>query len=241
MYDGEADPVVDNGFQEYNSFSEKSVRLGFIRKVYGILTCQIVVTIGIMSLFLYIPAVHEYSRHHAWMWYLALALTIVALIALACCENVRRQFPTNIILLGVFTICEGFLLGTVASHYDKDAVLIAVGVTAVVTVSLTLFAFQTKWDFTMMSGLLFVFMIVLLCLGLLCAIIRNKYLNLVYACLGALVFCAYLVFDTQLMLGGKHQYSLSPEEYIFASLNLYLDIINMFLSILTIVGLIKDK
>lgn len=46
----------------------------------------------------------------------------------------------------------------------------------------------------------------------------------------------YLVFDTQLMLGGKHRYALSPEEYIFAALNLYLDIINMFLYILSFAG-----
>jgi len=46
----------------------------------------------------------------------------------------------------------------------------------------------------------------------------------------------YLVFDTQLMMGGKHQYSLSPEEYIFAALNLYLDIINLFLFILSLIG-----
>jgi FtsH-binding integral membrane protein len=32
------------------------------------------------------------------------------------------------------------------------------------------------------------------------------------------------------------QYSLDPEEYVFASLNLYLDIINLFLYILQIVG-----
>ena len=48
--------------------------------------------------------------------------------------------------------------------------------------------------------------------------------------------CQYLVFDTQMMLGGKHKYSLSPEEYIFAALNLYLDIINMFLFILALFG-----
>jgi len=46
----------------------------------------------------------------------------------------------------------------------------------------------------------------------------------------------YLVVDTQLMLGGRHQYSLSPEEYIFAALNLYLDIVNLFVFILSIVG-----
>lgn len=49
-------------------------------------------------------------------------------------------------------------------------------------------------------------------------------------------FTRYLVYDTQLMMGGKHKYSISPEEYIFAALNLYLDIVNIFLYILTIIG-----
>jgi len=56
-----------------------------------------------------------------------------------------------------------------------------------------------------------------------------------------LLLFQYLVFDTQLMLGGKHKYSLSPEEYIFAALNLYLDIINMFLYILSIVGRARSR
>ena len=38
------------------------------------------------------------------------------------------------------------------------------------------------------------------------------------------------------MMGGGKQYALSPEEYIFAALNLYLDIINLFLFILRIVA-----
>lgn len=33
--------------------------------------------------------------------------------------------------------------------------MIAVGATAVVVIALTVFAFQTKWDFTMMGGVLF--------------------------------------------------------------------------------------
>lgn len=65
-------------------------------------------------------------------------------------------------------------------------------------------------------------------------------MTLVYASIGALLFSFYLVYDTQLMLGGKHKYSISPEEYIFAALNLYLDIINIFLYILTIIGIARD-
>ena len=57
-----------------------------------------------------------------------------------------------------------------------------------------------------------------------------------YGSVGALIFSLYIVYDTQLMMGGKHKYSLSPEEYIFAALNIYLDIINLFMYILMIVG-----
>ena len=45
----------------------------------------------------------------------------------------------------------------------------------------------------------------------------------------------YVLVDTQMIAGGNHRYTVSPEEYIFAALNLYLDIINLFLLILDIV------
>lgn len=45
--------------------------------------------------------------------------------------------------------------------------------------------------------------------------------------------------DTQLMLGGKHKYTISAEEYIFAALNLYLDIVTLFLMILQLIGLCR--
>ena len=57
-----------------------------------------------------------------------------------------------------------------------------------------------------------------------------------YGCAGALVFSLYIIYDTQLMMGGKHKYALDPEEYIFAALNIYLDVINPFMYILMIVG-----
>ena len=71
---------------------------------------------------------------------------------MACCDSVRRKTPTNFIFLGIFTCCEGVMLGTISSFYQVDAVLIAVGITAGVTFFLTLFAFQTKFDFTTCGG-----------------------------------------------------------------------------------------
>ncbi|XP_048463893.1 A-kinase anchor protein 9-like [Rhincodon typus] len=161
----------------------------------------------------------------------------ILIIILSCCDGVRRKAPWNIMLLLLFTILEGLLLGAISVFYRADAVMWAVGATAFVSLGLTLFSLQTKWDFTAGSGVLFVVLLVLVAFGILCAIIQSFWLQIVYASLGTLIFSIYLVVDTQLMLGGKHRYSLSPEEYIFAALNLYLDTINLFLFILQIIGL----
>lgn len=43
--------------------------------------------------------------------------------------------------------------------------------------------------------------------------------------------------DTQLIIGGKHaKFQFSVDDYVFAALNLYLDIINLFLFILQIIN-----
>ena len=111
----------------------------------------------------------------------------------------------------------------------------AVGICAIIVLGLTIFALQTKIDFTMCNGILFVLLLCLMIFGIFCGIFRSDIMNVVYASLGAVIFSCYIVVDTQLMMGGKHKYSLDPEEYIFASLNLYLDIINLFMMILFLI------
>lgn len=132
------------------------------------------------------------------------------------------------------------LLLFLCSVYEKDEVLMAVGITAVVVLAITIFAFQTKYDFTMMGGFLFVALIILICFGFLMIFFHSRVLSIVYASLGALIFAMYLVYDTQIMMGGGKMYSISPEEYIFAALNLYLDIVNLFLYILQLISAARD-
>merc|ERR1712141_530435 len=143
---------------------------------------------------------------------------------------------------GVFTAAEGFMLATFTIHFKAEAVLIAVGITAGVTLGLTLFAFQTKIDFTACGGMLCALLMVLMIAGFCFSLAgagafgpNFRYVMIGYGSAGALVFSLYIVYDTQLMMGGKHKYSLDPEEYIFAALNIYLDVVNLFMYILMIV------
>ena len=48
---------------------------------------------------------------------------------------------------------------------------------------------------------------------------------------GALLFSCFIVYDVHMLM-----HKLSPEEYILAAINLYLDIINLFLYILRILS-----
>uniref|UniRef100_A0A672YZH5 Zgc:110410 n=1 Tax=Sphaeramia orbicularis TaxID=375764 RepID=A0A672YZH5_9TELE len=231
VQDFRAPPDYTLGLED-SGFSDGAIRRGFIRKVYLTLMIQLLVTVGIICAFLYWRTLRIWSWHHPWFTYSMMVSTLVLIMVLACCDNVRRKVPLNFIALGLLIFF--FRL------FEAEAVLWAIGATALVAFSLTLFAMQSKWDFTMASGALWVFAWTLFSFALLCAILRTEFVYITYACLGTLLFSLYLVFDTQLILGGKHRkYEISPEEYVFAALSLYLDIVSLFLLLLQLIGLCR--
>jgi FtsH-binding integral membrane protein len=233
--------TVESGFLgDQSSFSDIKIRHGFVRKVYGIVSFQLLITVAFIALIKFTPPITAFFVANVWLLWLFIFGTFIVMIVLACCESVSRTYPLNMILLFVFTIMESVLLGVITIRYKTDTVLIAAALTTLIVIGLTIFAFQTKIDFTGLGTYLFVMCLVLFGFGLIALILRSNIMHIIYAALGAGLFSMYLVFDTQLMLGGKHKYSISPEDYIIAALNLYVDIINLFLMILRLVSASKD-
>ncbi|TRZ01703.1 hypothetical protein DNTS_003589 [Danionella cerebrum] len=218
-----------------SNWEDKSIRQAFIRKVFMVLSVQLLVTFSFVTVFTFAKDVKLFVRRNQWTYYVSYGIFFVSLIVLSCCGDVRRKHPWNLVALSILTLSLSYLVGMIASFYDTDAVIMAVGITVVVCFAVVLFSLQTKYDFTSCYGVLLVCTIVLMVACILCIFIRNKILHIVYASLGALLFTCFLAVDTQLLLGNK-KLAISPEEYVFAALNLYTDIINIFLYILAIVG-----
>lgn len=239
MYGGNSSGYEDPEVKGFD-FSDASIRRGFIRKVYSILMVQLTITLGFISWFVFHEPTRKWVHANPALLIVAIVVVFAAMIALACCGDLRRKAPINYILLFLFTLGEAFMLAVVSARYEAIEVLMAVGITAAVCLALTLFALQTKYDFTMCGGVLLVCFVIVFIFGIVAIFVHSRIVSLVYASLGALLFSVYLIYDTQLMLGGKHKYSISPEEYVFAALNLYVDIINIFLYILTIIGASRD-
>ena len=162
-------------------------------------------------------------------------LEFTTICALACC-GFDTKVPINYVLLTVFTAAISYLVGLACYAVEPLIVLEAASLTAAMTVGLSVYAITTKSDFTMFGPLLFVvgftfsmFMVLFFAV--------DSSLNLVFCAFGVVLFSFYLVYDTQIIVGGKHRrFQISEERYILAAVTLYLDIINLFLYLLDLLN-----
>ncbi|NXB56436.1 LFG3 protein, partial [Struthidea cinerea] len=240
----------DNGLGDGSAFQsvdwdDRKVRHTFIRKVYAIISLQLLVTVGIISVFTFVHPVRSFVQRNVAIYYASYAVFLVTYLVLACCQGPRRRFPWNIILLSIFTLAMGLMTGTIASMYQTKAVLIAMLITAIVAIVVTIFCFQTKARRGTHPALPSVGQVSCPALPAACRHPGSRcpcplpaqvpWLHMLYAAIGAIAFTLFLAYDTQLVLGNRKN-TLSPEEYVYGALTIYTDIIYIFTFILQIVG-----
>lgn len=226
-HDEEAGGVVKEATVIENLGWDKETRRLFIRKVYSILSVQLVLT-GVVSTFMamHVPT-QIYVLTHGWPVALSMVASIALIVALMCYKD---KHPENMYLLATFTIVEAFLVGTTTTAYCaagyEGVVLESVFLTGAIFIGLTLFTFQSKIDFSFLGAALSMGLGALILWGLF-AMLFGVQTGYAYALIGCILFSGYILFDTWLIMD-----RLSPSEYVLAAIMLYLDIINFFLYLL---------
>jgi FtsH-binding integral membrane protein len=213
------------------------IRNAFIRKVYTILSIQLVATVVGAATFMFSEGARSWVLATPSMFYVAMFMPFAFLFGLHCYRN---SHPTNLYLLGGFTLCEAYTVGVIcAMYYEAGAgmiVLQALILTAAVFVSLSTYVMVTKKDFSFLGAGLSAVLIVLLVWGML-----NMFFDfglggrMVFSLAGALLFAGYILYDTSNLL---HRHG--PDDYIEASVALYLDIINLFLYLLQLLRMLQS-
>lgn len=230
-----------------SGFSNVSLRNGFIRKVYGIVGSQFLLTTAVAIGIIKIGESQLQSNSTLTLGLIlaSSAMMIGTMCIFCCCPQLMRTSPTNYIILFLFTLAEAIVVGLVSVQYTIPSVIMALGITCGIVFALTIFACQTKFDFTGCGPYLLV--------GCLCLMVFGLFtwlgswfltgeafhtLRVLYACGGAFLMSCYIIYDTQLIVGGKHQraHEFSIDDYAFAALSLYIDIVQLFLYLLQIFG-----
>ncbi|KAF8160722.1 UPF0005-domain-containing protein [Crassisporium funariophilum] len=241
IYDQPNQGDLPDDFKYGVSVSESSpeIRNAFVRKVYSILLCQIVAifhgaTTLVGGLISQSPSTVFWVQTHVWAFYVPLFGT---LINLGLLYWKRHTHPWNFVLLSTFTLMEAFTLGIVVAFYSNVIVIQALVITLGVFIGLTLFTLQSKYDFSGMGPFLFGGLIALCMTGLVGIFIPfSRTMDLIFAIGGCLLFSGYIVYDTYTI-----NRRLSPDEYIMGAISLYLDFINLFISILRLLNDLQDR
>ncbi|XP_062347979.1 protein lifeguard 4 isoform X2 [Cinclus cinclus] len=205
----------------------------FLRKVYSILSVQVLLTTVTSALFLYSAGVQAFVHERPALLLISGFGSLGVIVALTF---YRHQHPVNLYLLFGFTLLEALTVAITVSFYDVSIVLQAFILTTAVFLGLTAYTLQSKRDFSKFGAGLFACLWILILSGFLRLFFYSETTELVFAAAGALLFCGFIIYDTHLLM-----HKLSPEEYIVAAINLYLDIINLFLHLLRFLEAFNKK
>jgi FtsH-binding integral membrane protein len=204
--------------------------------VYGILAMQLVLSSFFVLLSVYHQPYKTFIETHDAIAGICLTVSIILIYALACYKQVARKVPLNYILLAIFTACEAYTISCITTVYSPEEVAIAACLTAAVTVGLSLYAcYKKSEDMTMLGSLLFTVTGVAMVAMILAWIFRSKYLELAICGFCVILWGLWIVYDTQLIVANKDG-AYSVDDYIIAAMNLYIDITQLFLEILRLVG-----
>ncbi len=172
----------------------------------------------------------------SWYW----GFVILEFVLLFGLYAAKKKAGINMILLFAFTFVSGLTLAPLLSKYLASAgggsiVANAFILTTVAFGGLSMFAMNTKRDFSAMGKMLFITLIVVIVAGIMNIFFHSPVLQLVIASVSSILFSAFILYDTQNIIKGAYE---TPIEGAIA---LYLDFLNLFISLLQILGIFNKE
>ncbi|BFF95991.1 protein lifeguard 1 [Drosophila madeirensis] len=223
-----------------NAFEDMSTRRSFVMKVCTITAFMLLATTGVLAIFVANDDAKLWLLKHWYLAVVAICIQLVILMMVCYCPFLFRKKPINYILLTIFVAAESITLSFITMRYLPSQVLMAFGYTGLLVAALALFARFAPCDFTGCGPYLLVLFLVMLIMGIVMIFYRTHLMLCIYCSLGILVYSLYLVVDIQMMIGGTHKNQYSEEDYVLASLSIYIDVVHLFMYILMLIGLLDD-
>ncbi|HJQ10225.1 MAG TPA: Bax inhibitor-1/YccA family protein [Gemmatimonadaceae bacterium] len=203
-------------------------RATLVRRTYALVLVSVIVTMVGASFGLNQPRLMLAVAQHPFIAFFA------SLVPLLIATRKKTDFPFNIGLVLVFNFVMGVMISPALFFYGRTQPGL-IGQAAVLTLGafgiLTLYAFVSRRDFSAWGSFLMVGLWVLIGTSLLSLFFQNAIVNLWLASVTVLLFSGLLIFDTW-----RLRNVFGPDEYVGAAVQIYLDLLNIFMAILRVMG-----
>jgi FtsH-binding integral membrane protein len=216
----------------------QNTRQSFIGKVYSTLWFQLFYS-GCFITLSYFDPIHSFLIGDVGKGISVLVsyATIIHIVFMLCYDHAIRESPYSFYNLFMFTTLINYNLGYLSLVIEPLYMAITGIYTLTIFTGLSLYAIQTKIDYTVHGNILMIIFLSLILIGIFNIVIQNDFISILYSIMGVLIFSGFTIIDTQMIVNGKNKkYMLSEKDYVFAVITLYLDIINLFLYLIQILG-----
>jgi FtsH-binding integral membrane protein len=203
-------------------------RATLVRRTYSLVLVSVLVTMVGASFALSQPSLMAAVAQHPFIAFFC------SLAPLLLATRKKAEFPMNIGLILLFNFVMGVIISPALFFYGRQQPGL-IGQAAVLTLGafgiLTLYAFVSRRDFSAWGSFLIVGLWVLILTMVLNIFLQNATADLWLASIAVMLFSGLLVFDTWRL---RNFYG--PDEYVGAAVQIYLDLLNMFMAILRLTG-----
>lgn len=203
-------------------------RATLVRRTYGLVFISVIVTAFGVAFGMTQPAVMQAVQQHP-------IITLIAMFApLWMAMRAHRDYPRNLILTLLFTFVEGVWLAPFLYMAELRSPGV-VGQAGILTLStfgvLSAYAVFSRRDFSAWGSFFIMGLWVLIATSLINMFFPTALGTLWIAAGTVMVFSGLLVFDTwRLVRSGQY----GPDDYVPAAVSIYLDLLNLFIAILTL-------
>ena len=215
-------------------------RLGFIKKVYGIVGTQLSVTALWTTAVCVTPALHNFVVTSNFIFILTLIAGLVSTCCLAFSKHMRNTVPINYFLLAVATLASAYSVSISVAYYPGEIIAQALVITAAVVAGITIYAWSATTTFNSLRALVICSLSLFVANLLLRLVMPSDMFHWTIYLLSGLLAGLSLLYQLQAVFG-KKDFKYESDDYILASLNVYYDVVDLFLTILKVLNALQNK
>ena len=224
LYDRRYDAPID---MVRSGYQDEAYIVRFVKETYKLFAASMLG--GAVGAYVGIPVA---GLVQSYFW----GFVILEFVFLFALYAFKRQAGLNLLLLFAFVFMTGFTLAPMLARFlgmSGGATIIgnAFAMTSLVFGAMSLYAVKSTHDFTSYGKPLMIALIVVLIVSIVNLFLGSPILHLILSGVMVVLFSVLVIFDTQNIIQGNY------ETPIDGAVALYLDFLNIFTSLLQIMGI----
>ena len=226
---------TDNGIVGYRSAGEINQAMG---RVYGYMGLATLVSMLVSFFVGTDPELVKFFFTGAMHWVVIFA-PLVAVFGIGYALNNDPPKETAVLLLAGFAAIMGLSFAVIFAVYTMSSIFSAFMGASVLFGTMSFYGYFTKKNLDSLGKFMFVGLIAIIIASIINIFIGSSVMQMVISALAIVIFMGLTAYDTQ-QIREMVSTDSSPAAEVIGALTLYLDFINIFLSLLQLFGDKKD-